>query len=144
MEELYNLIIGLFLLMEVTNVFALYFRKNSKRFNSTGVFNQYAESAKDPHLRNFVDYLINWVAGTKIIFITIIVVVVLYADKTTKIFVTLALILSILTFYLGLYPLVKKMDKAGQLDPHGYSKMLFIMITIFVLVLGIGLLNLFV
>jgi hypothetical protein len=58
-----------FLVLEVLNVIMLYFTPGTSRGNGLGVFNAYEKSKADPEIHALVKYLINWVAGTKIIFI---------------------------------------------------------------------------
>ena len=61
-------IIGL-ILLEATNVLALYFFPGSKYANSVGAFKAWEKSKQDPEIHNFVRYLVYWVSGTKLIFI---------------------------------------------------------------------------
>jgi hypothetical protein len=102
--------------------------KDSKKFNSIGVFNAWERSKSDPEMHNFIKYLTNWVAGTKLIFIALLVVILITAEQTTKILTGIVLICSIATFFWGLYPIIRKMDKESQITPKNYSKLLFIMI----------------
>jgi len=44
------------------------FFPGSKYANSIGVFNAWEKSKQAPELNDLVKYLVNWVAGTKIIF----------------------------------------------------------------------------
>lgn len=129
-------IIG-FLILECLNVLLLYFDPGSKRGNGVGVFTAWEKSKQDPDVHAFVKYLVNWVAGTKLIFIALLIVIVITGSRTTQIFAIAALILSILTFYWRLYPMIKKMDKAGTIQPKGYSKSLGAMIAGFIFVFGI-------
>jgi hypothetical protein len=82
----------------------------------------------------FRSYLVNWVAGTKLIFLALLAVILLFGTPMMHFWSLWALMLSISTFYWKLYPLVKKMDKEDQLTPKGYSKQLGVMITIMLLV----------
>lgn len=126
-------IIG-FLLLEATNVIALYFFPGSKLANSVGIFNAWEKSKNDPEIHNFVKYLVNWVAGTKLIFILLLIVVLLTADEQTLIFTGAALVISIATFFWRLFPLIRGMDKDDQISPKNYSAVLGWMILGFVLV----------
>lgn len=121
-----------FIVLEVSNVFMLYFTPNTKKGNAIGVFNAYGESKKDPEVFAFVTYLINWVAGTKLIFIALLIVILFTGNDTTKIFSVVALILSILSYFWRLHPGIRKIDEKNQISPKGYSKTLGIMITGFV------------
>ena len=123
-----EIVIIVFLILELFNVLALYFKKDSKMFNSIGVFNAWERSKSNPEMHNFVKYLTNWIAGTKLIFIALLIVILITAEQFTKILTGIVLICSIATFFLGLYPIIRKMDKASQITPKNYSKILFVMI----------------
>ena len=62
--------------LEILNVLMLYFTPETKMGNGVGVFNAYEKSKADPEVHALVRYLINWVAGTKLIFIALLAVVV--------------------------------------------------------------------
>ena len=117
-----------FITLETLNVVLLYRMPSSTRGNAVGVFKAYEKSQKDPEIGEFVTYLINWVAGTKLIFIVLIIGIVITGGKETKVFSVIALIFSIITFYSQLYPRLKHMDTEHQLSVSGYSKSLAIMI----------------
>jgi len=133
-----KIIIIAFLIMEFVNVVALYFMKDSKRFNSIGVFNAWEKSKSDPEMHNFVKYLTNWVAGTKLIFIALLIVIIVTAEIHTIVLIGIAMVCSIATFFWKLYPLIRKMDKASQITPNNYSKLLFVMILSFIAVFIVG------
>jgi hypothetical protein len=123
-----------FMLLEFSNVLALYFRKDSQMANSVGVFNAYEKSKSDSEMHNFVNYLVNWVAGTKLIFLALLTVIILFGTAMMQFWALWALMLSISTFYWKLYPLVKKMDSDSQLAIKGYSRTLGVMISAFIIV----------
>jgi hypothetical protein len=120
--------------IELLNVIMLYIAPGAKRGNSIGIFTAYETSKKDPEVHALVRYLINWVAGTKLIFIVLLIGIVITGNPETKVFSIIALIFSILTFFSRLYPGIKAMDAAGQITPHGYSRTLSIMIISFVVI----------
>ncbi len=126
------IIITFFILLESANVVLLYFFPTSKKGNGVGVFDAYEKSKQIPEVHLLVKYLINWVAGTKLIFILLLVVIIVLGDKTVQLYSTIALIISIATFYWRLYPLIKTMDEQGKISPKGYSKTLAITIAIFI------------
>ena len=128
-----SIAIILFIILEGANVFLLYFFPQSKKGNGVGVFEAFEKSKEIPEVHAFVKYLINWVAGTKLIFIALLIVIVINGDEKTIIYSAIALIISISTFYFRLYPLIKSMDVKGQISPKGYSKTLLIMISTFLL-----------
>jgi len=126
-------IIG-FIILETTNVIALYFFPGSKYANSVGVFKAWERSKQEPEIHDFVKYLVNWVAGTKLIFLLLLVVILFTADVQGLFYTGVALVISISSFFLRLFPLIRKMDREDQVDPKNYSAILGLMISVFVLV----------
>lgn len=122
-----------FTLIECGNVMMLYFNPGTQIANGIGVFNAWEKSKQDNKVHDLVKYLVNWVAGAKLIFIMMAIVVIIFGNYLTQVFTVVALILSILSFYWRLFPMIKKMDKEGEITPKGYSKTLGIMITSFIL-----------
>ncbi|HPE69896.1 MAG TPA: hypothetical protein P5560_13005 [Thermotogota bacterium] len=129
-----------FLVLESLNILMLYFTPGSKMGNGVGVFNAYEESKKNPRIHSLVSYLVNWVAGTKLIFVGLLLVILFTGSEQTQLFAVIALILSILSFFWRLFPTIKRMDKEGELSPKGYSKTLGIMIGSFVAGFSVALL----
>lgn len=127
-----SIVLILFGLIELANVLLLYLAPGSRRGNSVGFFNAYEKSKSDPEVHALVSYLINWVAGTKLIFIVLLIGILITGSPATKVFTGIALIFSILTFFSRLYPALKKMDAEGQITPPGYSRTLGIMIAVFI------------
>ena len=136
-----SIAIALFAVLETLNVIMLYFTPGTRKGNGVGVFNAYEKSKADPEVHALITYLINWVAGTKLIFIILLVVILITGNSTTKLFSVIGLILSILSFYWRLYPAIKSMDNKGNITPKGYSKTLGVMIAgfigIFLIALGL-------
>ncbi len=139
MNIIYFVIIA-FLLLESTNIAALYFFPDSKLANSVGVFKAWEKSKADPEIHNFVKYLVNWVAGTKLIFIALLIVILFTADEQTLLLTGVALIVSIAVFFWRLFPLVRQMDRDDQIDPKNYSSVLGWMILGMILVISAGVL----
>ena len=127
-----SIVLVAFLVLELLNVLLLYLTPGSRRGNAMGVFKAYEKAKEDPEVGALVNYLINWVAGTKLIFIVLLIGIVIAGNLATKFFSVVALIFSILTFFSRLYPTIKTMDEQGQITPHGYSRTLGIMIGSFV------------
>ena len=125
--------------MEVLNVLTLYFSPGSKTANAVGIFKAWEKSKNDPEVHDMVKYLVYWVAGTKVIFISLLIVVIIFGDFLTQNVSIIALIISIATFYWKLFPLIRKMDKNDQLRPKGYSKVLGFMISGMIIALVAGL-----
>ena len=122
-----------FLTLEATNVIALYFFPDTKYANSIGVFKAWEKSKKDPEIFDFVKYLVNWVAGTKLIFILLLIVIVFTENDQSMIFTGTALVISIASFFWRLFPLIRKMDSEGQIEPKNYSIALGWMIGAFII-----------
>jgi hypothetical protein len=127
-----------FLVLETSNVIMLYFTPGTSRGSGLGVFNAYEKSKADAEVHALVKYLINWVAGTKLIFIALLIVILITGNNTTKLFSVAALILTIFTFFWRLYPAIKTMDSKDQISPKGYSKTLGWMILVFLIVFAVA------
>jgi hypothetical protein len=121
-----------FVVIETLNIGILYFRPGSRLGNGIGVFNAYWRSEADPDTHELVRYLVNWVAGTKLIFVALLVVILVTGSQATKAYAVVALILSILSFFWRLFPAIVRLDRAKQLTPRGYSRTLGIMIACFI------------
>ena len=132
MKVLKIVIIG-FLVLESANVMALYFFPDSKLANSMGVFKLWEKSKQNPEVHNLVKYLVNWVAGTKLIFILLLIVILVSTDDQTLVLAGAALAVSISSFFWRLFPLIRKMDNNDQIDPKNYSAVLGWMILAFIL-----------
>lgn len=136
--DLLSLVLIGFGTLELLNVLTLYLAPGSHRGNALGVFRAYERSKQDPEVHALVRYLTDWVAGTKLIFIVLLIGIVITGSPETKVFSGIALIFSILTFYSRLYPAMTRMDRAGQIEPRGYSRTLALMIASFVVVFAVA------
>lgn len=133
LNALVIVIIG-FVIMESANVISLYFLPGSKFANGIGVFKAWEKSKQDPEVHDLVKYLVYWVAGTKVISILLLVVILLTAQGKSLIFAGAAMVVSIATFFWRLFPLIRKMDRSNQIEPKNYSATLGWMILSFILV----------
>ena len=125
-------IIG-FIVLETANVIALYYFPASKYANSVGVFKAWEKSKQQPEIHDFVKYLVNWVAGTKLIFLLLLIVILFTADDQGLFYTGAALVMSISSFFWRLFPLIRRMDRNDQIDPKNYSAILGVMISAMVL-----------
>jgi Mn2+/Fe2+ NRAMP family transporter len=123
-----------FLILEVANVITLYFFPESKYANGVGVFKAWEKSIANPEIHNFIKYLVYWVAGTKLIFILLLVIILLTGNHQTLLFSSIALAISVASFFWRLFPLIRQMDRDGQIDPKNYSTVLAWMITAIIIV----------
>jgi len=121
-----------FVIVETLNIGMLYFRPGSRLGNGIGVFNAYRKAEADPETGELVRYLVNWVAGTKLIFVALLVVILVTGSQATKVSAVVALILSILAFFWRMFPAIVRLDKDHQITPPGYSRTLVLMIAGFV------------
>lgn len=121
-----------FVLMELSNVFILYFKPHFKYGNGIAVFDSYKTAEKNKAMHLFVTYLKNWVANVKLIFIVLLLVIVSFGDETIKIYSLIVLIASIFVYYISLHPYIKELDRMGKISPKGYSKTLFWTIAAFI------------
>ena len=133
-----NIAIIIFVIMETANVVILYFAPDSKLGNGVAVFNPWFKAKYDRSNELFAKYMTNWVAGTKLIFIVLLLVILFTGTETTKLFAVFAMILSIATYYFRLHPIIKELDSMGEITPKGYSKALFFMITGFMVMFSLA------
>jgi len=133
-----KIVILVFIILETSNVLALYFAPGSKRANAVGVFKAWENSKQYPEIHDFVKYLVNWVAGTKLIFLLLLAVIVLFGDLEIQRLSLLALAIATATFFWRLFPLIRNLDKSGQIEPINYSTVLAVMIFVFILFFGIA------
>lgn len=87
-----SIAIIVFILLESLNVLTLYFNPGSRMGNGVGVFNAWEKSESDPEMHQFVRYLLFWVAGTKLIFIALLVVILISAGESTQLLTVVAMI----------------------------------------------------
>jgi hypothetical protein len=135
-----TVVILAFGVLEVLNVAILYFAPGfTQGGNGVAVFNAWEKSKEFPELHQFIRYLVNWVAGTKLIFLALLVVVVVFGTEQTKLAAVVALVFTVATFYWRLSPLIRTMDESGWITPKGYSRTLAVMIGGFLLVFVVAL-----
>lgn len=128
-----KLIFLIFIILECSNLFILYFKPDSKKANGLGIFKAFEQSKLHPEIHQFVRYLIFWIAGAKLIFIMLCIAILIWGQPLLQFWSTLVMAISISSFYWRLYPLIGQMDQQNQLTIKGYSKMLFYMILVIIL-----------
>ena len=121
--DILSIAILIFILMESANVAILYFWPGSQLGNGVGVFNAFHNSENEEQ-KLFASYLLNWVAGVKLIFIVLLAVILFTGTETIRMWAVVAMILSIATYFWRLHPTIKKLDAMGCITPKGYSKAL--------------------
>ncbi len=127
-----DLSIIIFVIIEFANVCILYFFPDSRRGNGVAAFQFWEDSKKNEDDHLFAQYMTNWVAGTKLIFICLLLVICIFGSELLKMFAVGAMILSIATYFFRLHPIIRKLDQHNQIIPKGYSNTLKKMITFFV------------
>ncbi|MHA2504144.1 MAG: hypothetical protein ACXAE3_14895 [Candidatus Kariarchaeaceae archaeon] len=128
--------IGVFLLLELLNVLALYFNPGTRKGNAMGAFTAFG--TEDTAAQRLHTYMATWVAGSKLIFIGLLLVIILFASDTVVLYSLAVLILTILSYFWKLSPQIKDMDARGEIAPAGYSRTLDMMILMIVLVLAVA------
>lgn len=136
--DILSIAILIFIIMESANVAILYFWPGSQLGNGVGVFNAFHNSESEEQ-KLFASYLINWVAGVKLIFIFLLAVILVIGTEQVKLWAVVAMILSIATYFWRLHPTIKKLDAMGCITPKGYSKVLGWMIAGFMLMFTLAL-----
>jgi hypothetical protein len=130
-------IIG-FLLLEISNVIVLFFIPDSRQVHGMGMFPAWEKSKSDPDVHNLMRYLTIWVAGSKLIIVALLIVLLIWGNKQLITLAGFALVISMSPFYFGLFPAMQKIDKNNQVDPKGFSVRLGFTITVLILALLIG------
>ena len=133
-----DIAIIVFVIMEAANVIILYFFSDSRLGNGVAVFNTWFNAKNQKDMELFAKYMTNWVAGTKLIFIVLLIVTLFTGSEFTKLLTVLVMILSIGTYYFRLNPIIKKLDDMNEITPKGYSKTLFLMITGFIIMFSLA------
>lgn len=133
-----NTVLSIFIILESLNLLVLYFNPSMKRANGIGVFNAWDKSKKDHDVRSFIEYLVYWVAGTKLIIVSLLLVILILAEPTLKIISVVILALTITSFYWKMFPIIKKLDGDGNITPVGYYKTLSIIIIVITLALSLS------
>ncbi len=133
-----NIVLAIFIVLETFNLLVLYLRPSMKKANGIGVFNAWNKSKKDPEIHSFIKYLAYWVAGTKLIIISLLLVILVLAEPTLKIVAVGVLALTITSFYWKMSPIIKKMDSDGNISPSGYHKTLSLIIVVITIALSLS------
>lgn len=136
--DILSIAILIFIIMESANVAILYFWPGSRLRNGVTVFNAYFHPGSEEQ-RLFASYLVNWVAGVKLIFIFLLAVILAMGTEQIKLWAVVAMILSIATYFWRLHPTIKKLDAMGCITPKGYSKALGWMIAGFLIMFTLAL-----
>lgn len=122
--DILSITIIIFCIIEFSNVIILYFFPDYKIANSVAIFDTWDKMKEQEDTKLFGYYMVYWVAGVKLIFIFLLLVIAFFATKLIKIFAIISMILSISTYFFKLHYIIKKLDKMGKITPKNYSKKL--------------------
>lgn len=129
-----------FVVMEFSNVIILYYFPEFNMGNGVYVFEHWEKSKEQKDVHLFARYMANWVAGVKLIFIVLLLVILCTGTETTKFYGAIVMILSIATYFWKLHPIMKELDSMGEIKPKGYSKTLGLMVGGFMLMFSVAVL----
>ncbi len=124
-----DIAILIFIFLETMNVIILYHKPWFKYGNSMFSFKTWERLKTDEESILFLRYLVNWVANSKVIFIMLLSVMLFTAEDITKLWSVIILAVTTCVYFLKLHPIVKKLDAMNVVQPKGYSKTLFRMIS---------------
>ncbi|MEM5947492.1 hypothetical protein WKV44_02940 [Spirochaetia bacterium 38H-sp] len=134
-----DIAIYFFVAMELANTIILYLKPEFKYGNSMRAFCAWEDSKKEEKTKLFAKYLVNWVANCKLIFIALLIVVANTGSEQTKIYTIIVTIFSIAVYFITLHPIIRKLDRMGEIRPKGYSVTLAITIAAFIVVFSLAL-----
>ncbi|NND83553.1 MAG: hypothetical protein HKN46_00220 [Acidimicrobiia bacterium] len=132
------IVASLFLILEVLNVVLLTFDPGSRRGNALGVFRAWESTEADPAIHNLLRYLAAWVAASKLIFVLVVGMILVFGDDRSKVIAVGALALGVLAYFWRLRPLLNTIDASAGLEPAGYSRRLTAGITVIAIALAAG------
>ncbi len=128
-----DIAIVIFIILESFNVFIMYHIPEFKHGNGMGVFKEWERSKENEASHLFAQYMKNWVAGTKLIFIVLLSGILFLGNEQIKLVSAVLMIVSIATYFVHLHPIIKKLDELDEIQPKGYSNTLSIMVSSFLL-----------
>lgn len=137
--DILSITIIIFCIMEFSNVVVLYFFTDYKIANSVAFFDTWDKIKKEEDTKLFGYYMVYWVAGVKLIFIFLLLIIAFLGSELLKIFAIISMILSISTYFFKLHHIIKKLDEMNKITPKNYSKILDNMIIIFLLMFSFSL-----
>lgn len=117
-----------FVTIEILSVLELYFLQEKAVFNGVSIFSGWEISKEVPEVHQLLKYLVNWVAGIKLIVIGLILVLVFTAPVHSLICAAAALVITVSSYFWRMYPMLQKHDQAGLVSPRGRSRMMGAMV----------------
>ena len=117
-----------FVIIETLNMLELYFMQDNCVSNDICLFSGWEKSKADQEVHGLIRYLLNWLAGMKMIVIGLVLVLIFTAPELTLILAAISMVITIGSFYWRMYPIICKADADGQIKPKGRSRMLGMMV----------------
>lgn len=114
--------------IEILSVLELYFMQDRCMFNGAAMFSGWEISKEVPEVHGMVRYLVNWVAGMKLIVVGLLVVLAFTAPMQVLVYVGVALILAVASFFWRMFPIACKFDRYGFIQPKGRARVLGAMV----------------
>lgn len=135
-----KIILGLFILLELSNSFVMFLMPDSKYVHGMGMFPAWAKAkaAEDAGAYRLMKYLVTWVGASKLLLSTLLIVILVWGGDQLITITGFALVIFMSPFYVGLFPAMKKIDEAKEVEPEGFSKQLAFTITMIISLLLIG------
>lgn len=127
-----------FILLEVSNAYVLFFVPESSKVHGMGMFPAWQKAKADADIHNLLRYFTFWVAGSKLIMSALLVIILFWGGDLLVTITGFALSLSMLPFYFGLFPTMKKIDENDQVTPKGFANQLAFTITSLIIAFFIG------
>ncbi len=112
-----KIFMGVFILTESLNILELYFDPDRDVFHGVSFFKGWNASKENDECHLLLNYFVNWVAGVKLIVVLLLAVLVFTASDLTLIYVAIALVIAIASFYWRMWPILKQMDKKRLCHP---------------------------
>lgn len=116
-----DIAIYIFITMELSNVLIMYFKPDFRHGNSMATFKAWERVKQEEREHLFARYLVRWVANCKLIFIVLLFLIALLGNEEIKLWAVVVTTLSIGVYFITLHPLIRRLDKLGDLLPAGYS-----------------------
>lgn len=114
--------------IEGLSILELYFMQDRCMFNGVAMFSGWEISKEVPEVHGLVRYLVNWVAGMKLIVVGLLVVLALTAPAQTLLMAGIVLVLTVASFFWRMFPIACKFDKHEFIQPKGRAKTMGMMV----------------
>jgi hypothetical protein len=117
-----------FAVIETLNMLELYFMQDNCFFNGICLFSGWEKSKENPEVHSLMRYLLNWLAGMKMLVVGLVLVLIFTAPNPTLLLAAASMVITIGSFYWRMYPMISKADDDGLIKRKGRSRMLGTMV----------------